>query len=188
MSCTPHSKFDRFGACTCIALGISLINIRFESPSNEWQDRVIGRLNAAAADRDTLLPEGQVASTVEEGDEEISRSASTFANAAARQAADNQAANGDARRQRRRLDEGTELEISRRSTSSASSRSPLRRNNPEESVEETEESGEDEMALAIGQLSLNEDEQVRFHGKMSGLHLLGVRERKDGHLNEGGIW
>ena len=57
----------------------------------------------------------------------------------------------------------------------------------EESVEETEESGEDEMAVAVGQLSLNEDEQVRFHGKASGLHLLGASERVDGR-SEGGIW
>ena len=54
-------------------------------------------------------------------------------------------------------------------------------------MEDSDESGEDEMAIALGQLSLNEDEQVRFHGKMSGLHLLGVKERQDGR-GEGGIW
>ncbi|KAF9463229.1 fungal-specific transcription factor domain-containing protein [Collybia nuda] len=47
-------------------------------------------------------------------------------------------------------------------------------------------SGE-ELAGAVGQLSLNEDEQVRYHGKASGLHLLGVKDRVDGR-NEGGIW
>jgi hypothetical protein len=36
-------------------------------------------------------------------------------------------------------------------------------------------------------LSLNEDEQVRYHGKASGLHLLGNTDRVDGR-NEGGIW
>lgn len=46
---------------------------------------------------------------------------------------------------------------------------------------------EEELAGAVGQLSLNEDEQVRYHGKASGLHLLGVKERVDGR-NEGGIW
>jgi hypothetical protein len=46
---------------------------------------------------------------------------------------------------------------------------------------------EDEVVEAVGQLSLNEDEQVRYHGKASGLHLLGVEERVDGR-NEGGIW
>ncbi len=49
---------------------------------------------------------------------------------------------------------------------------------------EDSESGEDEIAIAVGQLSLNEDEQVRYHGKVSGLHLLGANERQDGR----GIW
>ncbi|CCM05389.1 uncharacterized protein FIBRA_07605 [Fibroporia radiculosa] len=47
--------------------------------------------------------------------------------------------------------------------------------------------GEDELAIEVGQLSLNEDEQVRFHGKVSGLHLLGVKDRED-ERHEGGIW
>ena len=46
---------------------------------------------------------------------------------------------------------------------------------------------EDELAGAVGQLSLNEDEQVRYHGKASGLYLLGNKERND-RRNEGGIW
>lgn len=46
---------------------------------------------------------------------------------------------------------------------------------------------EDELAGAIGQLSLNEDEQVRYHGKASGLYLLDNKERVD-RRNEGGIW
>ena len=49
---------------------------------------------------------------------------------------------------------------------------------------EESESGEDEIAVAVGQLSLNEDEQVRYHGKVSGLHLLGANQRQDGR----GIW
>ena len=52
----------------------------------------------------------------------------------------------------------------------------------------SEPSGEDdELAIEVGQLSLNEDEVVRFHGKVSGLHLLGVTDREDGR-HEGGIW
>ncbi|KDR77152.1 hypothetical protein GALMADRAFT_246384 [Galerina marginata CBS 339.88] len=46
---------------------------------------------------------------------------------------------------------------------------------------------EDGFIGAVGQLSLNEDEQVRYHGKASGLHLLGNKERID-RRNEGGIW
>lgn len=48
-------------------------------------------------------------------------------------------------------------------------------------------SDDEDFAGAIGQLSLNEDDEVRYHGKASGLHLLGVKERLD-KRNEGGIW
>jgi hypothetical protein len=47
---------------------------------------------------------------------------------------------------------------------------------------------EDEIADTIGQLSLNEDAQVRWHGKASGLHLLAAETRADAGRNEGGIW
>jgi hypothetical protein len=46
---------------------------------------------------------------------------------------------------------------------------------------------EAEFAGAVGQLSLNEEEQVRYHGKASGLYLLENKERLD-RRNEGGIW
>ena len=44
----------------------------------------------------------------------------------------------------------------------------------------------DNIMDAVGQLSLNDDEQVRYHGKASGLYLLDG-ERID-RRNEGGIW
>ncbi len=46
---------------------------------------------------------------------------------------------------------------------------------------------EDALVSEVGQLSLNEEREVRFHGQASGLHLLDVKERVDGR-NEGGIW
>ena len=46
---------------------------------------------------------------------------------------------------------------------------------------------EEDLPGAAGQLSLNEEEQVRYHGKASGLHLLGDKDRIDSR-NEGGIW
>lgn len=46
---------------------------------------------------------------------------------------------------------------------------------------------DDDITEAVGQLSLNEDEEVRYHGKVSGLHLLDAKDRIDGR-NEGGIW
>lgn len=50
-----------------------------------------------------------------------------------------------------------------------------------------EEEDNEELASAVGQLSLNEDSQVRYHGQVSGLHILGQNDRLD-KRNEGGIW
>ncbi|EJD05321.1 uncharacterized protein FOMMEDRAFT_131881 [Fomitiporia mediterranea MF3/22] len=47
--------------------------------------------------------------------------------------------------------------------------------------------GEEGITGGVGQLSINEEAQVRFHGKASGLHLLGQKLRVDGR-NKGGIW
>ncbi len=149
---------------------------------------MIKRLNSVAAARNTLLPDDQVASRLpatEEGEDEPASASrpSTTSKSVTRGKSD-----GDSRRQRRRLDEPIELgDLAHPSPSSTSSRSPQRRQDVDESMEETTESGEDEIAVAIGQLSINEDEQVRYHGKMSGLHLLGVKERQDGR-GAGGIW
>ncbi|KAG8215978.1 hypothetical protein J3R82DRAFT_7961 [Butyriboletus roseoflavus] len=49
------------------------------------------------------------------------------------------------------------------------------------------DSDEDDVVDAVGQLSLNEDEQVRYHGKASGLYLLGINAKEEAR-NEGGIW
>jgi hypothetical protein len=46
---------------------------------------------------------------------------------------------------------------------------------------------EDELTITVGQLSINEYDQFRYHGKLSGLHILGKQERKD-RTNEGGVW
>ncbi|KAI8972440.1 fungal-specific transcription factor domain-containing protein [Trametes punicea] len=195
-------------------------------PSNEWQDKVIERLNELAASQGALLPEDEVAAgpriiaapSDELGypeDENGSRPSTTQtappasapvdddAQAQQKQAKGQsqpppppqQTQPGEARRQRRRLEEVGKQDGAARSPSTTSSRSPQRHTasraaaaaKEEQSVEESEESGEDEIAVAVGQLSLNEDEQVRFHGKVSGLHMLGVQERSDGR-NEGGLW
>jgi hypothetical protein len=55
------------------------------------------------------------------------------------------------------------------------------------SVSSDDEAEEEALREAVGQLSLNEDEQVRWHGKASGLHLLSDKARLDTR-NEGGIW
>ena len=51
----------------------------------------------------------------------------------------------------------------------------------------TDSDSEDDVVDAVGQLSLNEDEQVRYHGKASGLYLLGFNAKEEAR-NEGGIW
>ncbi|KAG9313734.1 hypothetical protein JVU11DRAFT_6088 [Chiua virens] len=51
----------------------------------------------------------------------------------------------------------------------------------------TDSDSEDDVIDAVGQLSINEDEQVRYHGKASGLYLLGFNAKTEPR-NEGGIW
>lgn len=50
----------------------------------------------------------------------------------------------------------------------------------------SDSSDDEALAGAAGQLSLNEDEEVRYHGKVSGLYLL--NEKRQDKRNEGGIW
>ncbi|KAF8874834.1 fungal-specific transcription factor domain-containing protein, partial [Infundibulicybe gibba] len=72
--------------------------------------------------------------------------------------------------------------------SSRSRESLVRRDNRRSaSPVDSSSDSEEELTGAVGQLSLNEDAEVRYHGKASGLYLLGIKERLDGR-NEGGIW
>lgn len=50
-----------------------------------------------------------------------------------------------------------------------------------------ENENENELTGAVGQLSLNEDAQLRYHGKVSGLHFLSDKVKVESR-NEGGIW
>ncbi|CAL1709508.1 unnamed protein product [Somion occarium] len=257
-------------------------NLQATHPSNEWQESVIARLDTAAAQRNTLIPdeddvfgEFEVPPTTGDRSAPMDEDASTSdapATATAAAAAANTSPSvmatvkpalsvlppttspvpgpasstlltplsataersdriggeqSSTRRQRRRVEVDTMDETTTRSPSatslSARSRSPVRYALPpphpallkskesatslrtartslspdlqdaegdEESfagVDEEEHEGEDDIALAVGQLSINEDEQVRYHGKASGLHLLGINERSDGR-NKGHIW
>ncbi|EJD52017.1 hypothetical protein AURDEDRAFT_158861 [Auricularia subglabra TFB-10046 SS5] len=82
------------------------------------------------------------------------------------------------RRQRRRIDEHDPVQLSR-----AWSASPQH----SDGYSSAETSDSDDLAGAVGQLSLDDHEQLRFHGKASGLHLLGTKERRDKRI-ENGIW
>ncbi|KAG5647712.1 hypothetical protein DXG03_008435 [Asterophora parasitica] len=52
---------------------------------------------------------------------------------------------------------------------------------------DTEEEEFQDATDGIGELSLDENQEVRYHGKASGLHLLGRNIRTDDRI-EGGIW
>ncbi|KAF9245870.1 fungal-specific transcription factor domain-containing protein [Melanogaster broomeanus] len=56
-----------------------------------------------------------------------------------------------------------------------------------EGLSDSDDTDESQGATAFGQLSLDENQEVRFHGKASGLHLLIRNDRLDGRL-EGGVW
>lgn len=178
----------------------------FYSPSNEWQDRVVSMLDAAP------LLDAEMSTEEESGTTQAksaSGSANTHKQATLRmepsrvsvtERASGEEGRPSPRRQRRRLGDhefspdglrqpSSSKDRGRRLSHTYSSLSPV---NPivgdyrSPSVDSSSDS-EAELAGAVGQLSLNEDEQVRYHGKASGLHLLDCRERLDGR-NEGGIW
>lgn len=149
-------------------------------PSNEWQDNVIdmlgaGRTGEPAYVRATPSTNGKPSLRV------------------ATYSSDDNARSEDGReRQRRRLGDEDygydDINPSLPSPASTSASVP----HSAGSVAREEESardGEDEklLAQAVGELSINEDEEVRYHGQASGLYLLGVQERVD-NRNEGGIW
>jgi hypothetical protein len=90
------------------------------------------------------------------------------------------------RRQRRKLDTHDPYPSSHPSPASPD-RLPSDETPLDSPIDSSNTESEDAIADAVGQLSLNEDEQVRYHGKASGLHLLGDKERLDAR-NEGGIW
>ncbi|KZT68249.1 hypothetical protein DAEQUDRAFT_728053 [Daedalea quercina L-15889] len=54
-------------------------------------------------------------------------------------------------------------------------------------TQDTDEDELDDWADAFGHLSLDEHREVRYHGKVSGIHLLAQHQRED-RRNFGGIW
>ncbi|KIJ37097.1 hypothetical protein M422DRAFT_33953, partial [Sphaerobolus stellatus SS14] len=106
---------------------------------------------------------------------------------------------GESPRQRRRIDSSSSPQTNahfgttHRTTGTPSlSPSPSSaptdlRNSHISSDSDTDLSDREFLAAAVGQLSLNEDEQVRYHGPASGLHILHQNVRHD-NRNEGGLW
>jgi hypothetical protein len=135
------------------------------SPSHEWQDHVAAVLRNRGSEPNfsTILNERKAS-----GGYNLNAPSSTLSSSD--------------RRQRRKLSgEGLSTDLSTYDLSYV--RDDRRRSASTPSTL----SDEDDVMDAVGQLSLNEDEEVRYHGKASGLHLLGGKERDDSR-NEGGIW
>ncbi|KAF8153056.1 fungal-specific transcription factor domain-containing protein [Crassisporium funariophilum] len=178
-------------------------------PSNEWQDRVSTMLDAVV----TSQPQGASSSSDRRPD---TRSVAYSPKSTNAQSSDDNTSPGG-RRQRRRVGDDdytfqhgntgaepagrkypiresyipvspieTQFRNTRTSSGSARRSGRERRSSSVDDNSMTSDS-EEELTGAVGQLSLNEDEQVRYHGKASGLHLLGSKERVD-RRNEGGIW
>jgi hypothetical protein len=154
-----------------------LLLTRFCSPSNEWQDKVIDMLGAGR----TTEPMYLRATPSRNG--KPSLRVATYSG-------DDKARSGMERdRQRRRLDDEYVYGDDSLSNSCPSSpNSPMAKSRCDENAcIEKEEEQQKQLVEAVGELSLNEDEQVRYHGQASGLYILGVQERVD-KRNEGGIW
>lgn len=181
-------------------------------PSNEWQDQVVEMLRSNLA---TAPPCATTDPTANSGPS--SRRSSAFTKPVLRLSPshlqptlDNDASG---RRQRRKIGEpdasypysaptsatyrssgSPDSEISpfgrgRLSAKSSSARlsDAYGEQSPKASSTSSESDFDENFAGAVGQLSLNEEEEVRYHGKASGLHLLDTEGRIDGR-NEGRIW
>jgi hypothetical protein len=184
---------------------VAQFDFNFFSPSNQWQDGVSSMLNKL------LLTQKNEISTASSRRSDIRGESYTPKSTAGYSSDDNVSLHG--RRQRRRVGDN-DYSFQQRSPSSTSgprsavphkdstrtftnqeaylslsdiagTSSPWHSWNS--SVDGMTSGSEDELTGAVGQLSLNEDEQVRYHGKASGLYLLGNKERVD-RRNEGGIW
>jgi len=137
----------------------------FSSPSTEWQDDVVSTLSHA-------LP------SLRSSRQSSSRETNPETDRPKRQR------RGDADR-----DISPSAASSTRSPvfSVSSSASPVLSRTGEGPGSGGDTDGEEDVAEALGQLSVNEDQQIRFHGKASGLHLLGINTKAEAR-NEGGIW
>ncbi|KAI0321497.1 fungal-specific transcription factor domain-containing protein, partial [Amylostereum chailletii] len=153
-------------------------------PSRDWQDRLSNRLSDLAHARGQNIPGRPPAS------ERTSRPVLSLSIAHDAEDAP------EHKRQRRRLERSPHGQRTPPRSTSPSSRSSRSREHPTEAEWREangasgagESSGDDDALTGeVGQLSINEERELRYHGKASGLHLLGVKDRVDGR-NEGGIW
>ncbi|KAG2159426.1 fungal-specific transcription factor domain-containing protein [Suillus bovinus] len=140
------------------------VDLQSTHPSNEWQDRVVSLLSSSLS--------------LSHPSSSQSRSPSGANNQRTIQLSQSRLSpplsfDDNGRRQRRRLGSSSSPDLSDHSHTQAPA--------------STDSEDEDDVVDAVGQLSLNEDEQVRYHGKASGLYLLGYNAKEEAR-NEGGIW
>lgn len=140
------------------------IDLQSTHPSNEWQDRVVSLLSSSL-------------SLSHPSSSQSRPSTSSFNNPRTIQLSQSRTSpslllDDNGRRQRRRLGSSSPDPSNHSQTQAPAS---------------TDSEDEDDVVDAVGQLSLNEDEQVRYHGKASGLYLLGYNAKEEAR-NEGGIW
>lgn len=157
-------------------------NLQTTHPSTEWQDEVVSILSRTLYTRPSRTKLG------------------SFKTLPSREGEPNVGESDLLRRRRRRL-EGDVDDLSICPRGGSNPRSPLLSASPgsspvlsragETSVVCSEADAgdvtEEDVTGAFGLLSLNEDEQIRYHGEASGLHILGINA-KDEARNEGGIW
>ena len=182
-------------------------NRLIRSPSNVWQDQVISKIqtlrrtgvNGKSSPTKTSPPRSLPAPTVCGRPRSMPTLDTSFTSIPSPGDSDS------SRRLRRKVDSGSDARrtispelcncppsphcrhVLSQSRQNHSTFKPLDSPTTPMSEDEGEIEGEGDLEEAVGQLSLNEDEQVRFHGKASGLHLLSPQERVDGR-SEGGIW
>lgn len=145
----------------------------FASPSAEWQDHLKERLRAGAGKTPSVSLSPPDLSLITD-----TRDPRASVASASNRDHDYEPA-GESPRQRRRLE----------SSSPHTAHSHVRpdRATPVSPASASSEGDDEELASAVGQLSLNEDSQIRYHSEVSGLHILGQSDRLD-KRNEGGLW
>lgn len=163
----------------------------FMAPSVEWQEHLKELLRAGAGGNTPSMASGPLSLNLVS---DMQRSSpASFASSSTH---DHDPA-GESPRQRRRLESSspksrphTNPSLQTHSRSHSHSHVHPRGGTPSlspASASSSEIDDDEELASAVGQLSLNEDSQVRYHGQVSGLHILGQSDRLD-KRNEGGIW
>ncbi|KAI0267274.1 fungal-specific transcription factor domain-containing protein [Gloeopeniophorella convolvens] len=159
-------------------------SIQSTHPSNEWQDRLTDQLSSLASSRGQSLqspnrtsPQLPFVTGRPTLSLTIGRPDSTDSSGPPRS------------RQRRKYSRSPSgsFQSTRSSPAGAAISSAALGSDAVDEHEKNRGVEEDALVSEVGQLSLNEEREVRFHGQASGLHLLDVKERVDGR-NEGGIW